>query len=146
MWREMILALHLQYTLFDPATPSQINELEAIFGVPLPEHLKSLLFESNGVKNSYGLSVIWNIEEIKTTNLIMRNDEIFRDNFMSLDSLLFFGSDIAGDCYGYAITGTHILRSSEIFNWCHETDERRIIANSLKDYLESALEDAMPSN
>jgi hypothetical protein len=139
MWREIIMRLSSQCTFFDPAIPSQINELEIIFGITLPEHLKALLFESNGVFDSNALEVIWNVEQIKTTNLEMRQDKIFRENFMSFDSLLFFGSDIAGDCYGYAVTGAHIPRPSEIFNWSHESDERMFVANSLEAYLKYAL-------
>ena len=139
MWREMIIGWNVGCTFSDPATSSEIDDLEKTFGIQIPEHLKELLLESNGITGTYGLDVVWSTAGIKGQNLDMRHDKDFQDMFMPFDHLLFFGSNGAGDYYGYPISAAQTISGSEIFCWYHENDDRIVAAFSLEAYLNEVL-------
>ena len=52
MWRELIQSLEPEATFFPPATAIDIAEVETALEVALPDDLKSLLTESNGVSGN----------------------------------------------------------------------------------------------
>lgn len=67
--------------------------------------------------------------------IFFRNFEDYRDIFMPFDHLLFFSDAGNGDLFGYVILNGSIQRD-DIFVWDHETDSRKWIAFSLKDFIE----------
>ena len=135
MWREMIHNINASWTLMPPASPGQLVEAEDSLGVQLPEELSSLLTETDGVKDEYGLDRIWPIRRIRDDNLMFRTYEDFVELYMPFDHLLFFSDAGNGDQFTFAITGGAVRRP-DIFVWNHENDSRKWVAPSLKIFLE----------
>ena len=77
----------------------------------MPDELKALLSESNGVHGEYELGLIWPIERIVKDNLEFRQTPVFRDLYMPFDPLLFFADAGNGDQFAFAILDGEIRRS-----------------------------------
>jgi hypothetical protein len=103
--------------------------------VALPEELRTLLEEADGIVGEYGLGVVWPIARIIEDNLTFRGSKEFRDLYMPFDCLLFFGDAGNGDQFAYSLAGGEIRRD-DIFAWDHENDSRTWVAPSLSTYLE----------
>jgi hypothetical protein len=114
---------------------SQLTVLETAVGIALPDELKSLLRESNGVLGTSGLRLIWPAEEITQRNVMMRTDSTFLHSYMSFENLLFFADAGNGDQFAFRII-QGAIRRPDIFVWNHEDDSRTWAAPSLKHYLE----------
>lgn len=84
MWRELIED-SLQKSEFKPivkfnqsAAFSEIVAVEESLGVILPDDLKNLLKETNGVSDDYGCGHVWSTERIQQDNLQFRTFEDFK--------------------------------------------------------------------
>lgn len=139
MWKEYIQSLDAGCKFQPPATEEQIAEVEAYLSVPLPEELRQLLLESNGVESENGDSIVFSTKGIFGTNEEMRNDKEFAELFMPFDNLLFFADDIGGNFFGYGITKCGIV-TDMIFCWDHDSDNRLSVHWKLKPYLKWYLE------
>ena len=134
-WREFIQILTPEITLRSPASPDEIQRAESSLDVVLPDELKSLLQESDGVEGPYGHGLIWNIERIKKVNLFFRQFSEYKDLYMPFDHLLFLADAGNGDQFAFAILNGKIQRS-DIFAWNHEDDSRQWVAPALDVYFE----------
>ncbi len=137
MWRERMTAQAPDWMLADPATPTQIAQVEAALGVTLPPDLASLLAECNGVIDGTGTHLIWTVERMERDNLALRRDPEFAEMYMPFDALLFFGDVGNGDQWAFAIVAS-VVRPRDIFWWSHENDSRTWAIYGLKAYLEAA--------
>jgi hypothetical protein len=135
MWREFIQSLDPASTFFSGAMVDQLTALEMVVGIELPDDLKSVLMESNGVLGAYGLRLIWSTEEMTQRNLRMRTDPLFLNDSMSFEHLLFFADAGNGDQFAFRII-QGVIRRPGIFVWNHEDDSRTWAAPSLREYLE----------
>ncbi|HVO72136.1 MAG TPA: SMI1/KNR4 family protein [Aggregatilineaceae bacterium] len=134
MWREFIRKLSPDCTFFPPATPEQIAAVEAALGTALPEKLKGLLAETNGMWGGTGENYIWPLERIAKDNHRYWTDLALADLYMPFTALLFFGDDGGGDQYACRILAG-VVRDNDIFGWNHELDSRTWVAPSLERYL-----------
>jgi len=141
MWRETIMNLTDDYEFYPPATSAQIESAEESLSVSLPEELRALLTETNGVRGKYGYWLIWPIESIQKENLEYRSYPDFRELYMPFDPLLFFAEHGNGDLYAYIITSVGITRP-DIFIWEHESDSRRSYAFGLTRFLEKQIKES----
>lgn len=135
MWREYIQALEPTATFFSGAVQSPLSSLERALGIVLPDELRSLLAESNGVLGAYGLRLLWEVEEIIQRNMEMRTAPLFLEHSMPFEHLLFFADAGNGDQFAFGIIQGAIKRP-DIYVWNHEDDSRTWVAPSLKRYLE----------
>ncbi|MEU8545568.1 SMI1/KNR4 family protein [Streptomyces roseoverticillatus] len=136
MWQELISGLNSASEVGPPASRSVIDAIEAGLGQAVPDDLKNLLLEVNGVVDEYGTDLIWSAERILEDNASFRVNSSFADLYDSFDSMLFFGDNGGGDQFAF-------LRNpdrSEVFVWDHETDERRMVTDSLERYVVNCLE------
>ena len=138
MWRELIRDLDPMSTFFQGATVLQLITLEEEMSITLPEELKSLLMESNGVYGAYELPLIWSAEEIAQRNLDMRINTVFRESYMPFENLLFFADAGNGDQFAYSII-QGAIRRTDVFVWDHENDSRTWVAPTLQRYIEGWL-------
>jgi SMI1-KNR4 cell-wall len=137
-WKEHIQAICAEATFSEPAQEQALLSAESQLGMRLPQELRELLAESNGVLGEYDLALIWPIERIVADNRLFREDESFRDLYMPFDGLLFFADAGNGDQFAFTVAGGQVRRP-DIFVWDHEEDSRRWLANDLRDYLEGWL-------
>lgn len=135
MWREMILNLHPNSVFSEPVLQNVIEDTEEDLEINLPSEIKSLLAESNGITDEYGLGIIWSIERIKQKNLFTRNSPEYAEMYMPLNPLVFFADAGNGDLFGFSVVQNRI-NSSQVFAWSHENDSRTWVAPSLEKYLE----------
>ncbi|MER7666828.1 SMI1/KNR4 family protein [Streptomyces sp. NPDC096193] len=137
MWRELVE----QYDgteLQDPTTPEELRELEQALGQTLPDPLRELLLESNGVMDEDGTDVIWTAAKIRDSNQQFRSNDSFRHLYMPFDSLMFFGDNGGGDQFAFPRSPERV----DVFVWDHENDSRTWVAPALEAYLRNALESA----
>ena len=135
MWRDFITSLTTDATFAPGVTQSSIAATENLLAVEFPDQLRSLLLESNGVLGEYDLGLVWNLERIQDDNFQFRNNTDFADLYMPFESLLFFADAGNGDQFAYPIQNGKIGRP-DVFVWDHETDDRRWVAGSLKQYMQ----------
>lgn len=135
MWRE----LASEFTGVDlqgPAGGAALAAIEQGLGQSIPQALRELLLETDGIADDYGTDVIWSAEKILSDNEEFRQNEQFRGLYQSFDVLMFFGDNGGGDQFAFV---RRPARDDEIFVWDHETDSRTWVAGSLENYLRSAL-------
>lgn len=144
MWQELISELTRKVTYpFEiayaaGAREEQLTALGNALGVVLPEDLATLLRESNGVRDQYGLHIIWSTEEIEQYNHEMCSLEIYAEMYMSFTDMLFFADAENGDRFAFPILQGKV-KATSVFAWDHEDDSRTIVAFSLRSYLERLL-------
>jgi hypothetical protein len=135
-WKRTIKKAASDAEFANPASESQIKTVEQALSIQLPQALRQVLLESDGVKAHYGAGIVWSSSEIQKQNQTFRTDAGFRGLYMPFDHLLFFGSDVGGDQFAYAIHADGQIHKNDIFRWKHETDERVWAANSLQMFFE----------
>jgi hypothetical protein len=79
MWRELVAALFDDVKFNAPARPEDLKIAEERLRVALPEELKALLLESNGLAAYYGTPFVRSTDEIVSQNLLFRQQPEFRD-------------------------------------------------------------------
>jgi hypothetical protein len=134
MWREKIQSLTKEAVFKERANEQTLADLESKLEVSLPDELKTLLLESDGVDGEYGLGLVWPSKRILLDNQNFRSNQNFADLYMSFNSLLFFADAGNGDQFAFAIRNGQI-RSSDVYVWNHENDSRNWVAPSLEKYL-----------
>ncbi|KXH86074.1 SMI1/KNR4 family protein [Sporosarcina sp. HYO08] len=135
MWKDYIQAVAKGYYFKPPAIKSEIDQLEKELQVELPTDLLELFKETNGVYDKFDCPLIWPTDQIVKDNLFFRNFDDYKDIYMPFDHLLFFSDAGNGDLFGYAILNGSVRRD-DIFVWDHESDSRKWVASSLKDFIE----------
>ncbi|MGG0453885.1 SMI1/KNR4 family protein [Priestia megaterium] len=133
MWKDLIQNISTECVYGEPASTEDTEVLEKLFNIQFPKELSSLLYETNGVNDGYGCSLIWSIEKIIRENLNL-GDRI-EDVYIPFNNLLFFADAGNGDMFGYSVLDRSI-NQNDIYVWNHENNRRTQIAPSLKDFVE----------
>ena len=134
-WKERIEVICAQANFSEPAEEHGLFAAETQLGMRLPQSLRELLAESNGVRGEYDLALIWPIERIVADNRSFRESKSFRTLYMPFEGLLFFADAGNGDQFAFAVAGGQVRRP-DIFVWNHEDDSRTWLAKNLHEYLE----------
>lgn len=134
MWRELSSEFP-DVELHDPATENALAEIPNALSQSVPQPLRELLLETDGISANYGTEYVWSAERILAENSTFRSSEQFRSLYMPFESLLFFGDNGGGDQFAFVRTPER----DDVFVWDHETDSRTWISPSLEVFLRSAL-------
>ncbi|MFI9213954.1 SMI1/KNR4 family protein [Streptomyces sp. NPDC053253] len=135
MWREAALEVFPGAGFRSPAQVAALADAERRLGCGLPDELRQLLLESDGIIGHTAVDTVWPAERIAERNLFFRSDRSFAQLYMPFDALLFFGDNGGGDQFAFVQTP----QRRDIFVWEHETDSRRWVAGDLGDYLDRSL-------
>jgi hypothetical protein len=135
-WKQSVKKAASDAKFASPASESQIVAVEQALSIKLPQALRELLLESDGVRAHYGAGVVWSSSEIQKQNQMFRTNREFKGLYMPFDHLLFFGADGGGDQFAFAIHADGQIHKNDIFRWKHESDERVWAANSLQVFFE----------
>jgi cell wall assembly regulator SMI1 len=138
MWHDLIHSLDPTAQYSTGADEAQLAEFKTSLGVALPEDLQALLRESNGVRDRYGFCIVWSSEEISRYNQEMRTLPLYINYYRPFVDLLFFADAGNGDRFAFPIQQEKI-QQGPVFAWNHEDDTRKVVAASLKSYLEGWL-------
>lgn len=65
-----------------PASADAVRACEAQLGHKLPDQLRQLLAETNGIEGEYGLGLLWTAHRIAEDNAYFRNNSDFRRLYM----------------------------------------------------------------
>jgi hypothetical protein len=114
-----------------PATEQELRACETALHQPLPEELRALLAETNGVESEYGLALVWSCQRIGSDNALFRSTPAFAELYMPFDPLVFFSDAGNGDQFAIAMRGNH-----EVYVWNHEDDSRTWVAPTVLRFLE----------
>lgn len=120
-----------QATFSAPATSDEVRACEAQLGHDLPDGLRQLLGETNGIEGEYGLGLLWSARRIGEDNARFRDSPDFRQLYMPFEGLVFFSDAGNGDQFAVALSG-----NNEVFVWDHEDDSRKWIAFTVMRFLE----------
>jgi len=124
-----------------PASQEQIAQMEQRFSLPLPDALKAILLETNGVmeKLRVGEEVIetgwllWPVEEIIQENSWLRDDNQRNPLYAPFDDLLFFATPgVDGIRFAWRDSAPD---STGVYAWFPIEDERRYLAPSIEAFL-----------
>ena len=135
MWKQYIQSDTTGYHFAEPAVKSDISQIKEQLQVDLPTDLLELLSETNGVFDEFNCPLVWSTNQIIKDNLSFRNFNDYKDIYMPFDHLLFFSDAGNGDLFGFPILNGSIQRD-DVFVWDHESDSRKWVASSLKDFIE----------
>ena len=135
MWKELVQTHCADCQFAEPADGAHLTRLQKALGVSLPDELRHLLLESDGVVGRHGVDLIWNAERIRTDNLAFRSNKDFSQLYMPFDHLLFFADAGNGGQFAFAVLAG-VIRNPDVFAWNHENDSRVWVASSLAKYLE----------
>lgn len=135
MWKELATEAYVGAAFRDPVPSVDLEEAERSLGESLPQELKSLLAETDGIIGRTSSDAVWPLERIVRENLRFRRESSFIELYMPFDPFLFFGDNGGGDQFAF------VLRPArpDIFVWQHESDSRKWVANNLQDYLSRRL-------
>lgn len=125
-------------TFSAPASPGALLACEAQLCHRLPDHLRRLLEETNGIEGEFGLGLLWNAERIAEDNGRFRKSTDFRQLYMPFDGLVFFADAGNGDQFVLSLSGNH-----EVFVWNHVDDSRTWVARTVLRYLEDWMTGAL---
>ncbi len=120
----------------EPATEIRLAALEQTLGIHLPEKLRQLLLEFDGLTADSGADVVLSVARIGQHNHQFRTEKSFRELYMPFDHLLFFGEDGGGDQFAFAVQADGEIHTPDIFCWEHETDARSWYASGLEQFFE----------
>ncbi len=118
-----ILRFKRKFNFHAPCSEIDIVNIEDDLAIKLPDELKKILLETNGVEDEYGCELVWNCGDLIQKNRCLREYEENKGLFMSFDSCLMFGEDGNGDQFFFPVLPNGEIKS-EILIWNHETDER----------------------
>jgi hypothetical protein len=117
---------------FPPVLSGAIAAAEAALGCALPDDLKQLYSETDGVFAHYGAHLVMPLQAALKENEMMRNSPDFRELYMPFNHMLIFGNAGNGDLFFIPIRADGSL-AQEVFVWDHESDSRSYFANGIKD-------------
>lgn len=115
----------------EPATEKALESTEASLGHRLPEELRGLLAETNGIEGEYGLGLLWTTERIVADNADFRASAEFANLYMPFGGLVFFADAGNGDQFFVSLSG-----NNEVYVWDHESDSRTWVAATVLSYLQ----------
>ncbi|MFF1822137.1 SMI1/KNR4 family protein [Kribbella sp. NPDC058245] len=128
-----------QATFRPPAGPEAIEACTAMLGRPLPDDLRDLLVETNGVEGEYGVELMWSAERIAEDNARFRASRDYAESYMPFDGMVFFSDAGNGDQFAVALSG-----NQEIYVWDHENDSRTWVAPTVMQFLEIWMTGRLP--
>ena len=131
-WKERITRCMPEAEFQPGATAADFAAVEKALGHGIPNKLKELLVESNGVEVDCD-ELFYSTSQIIKENRSLRTDEIYADR-MPFDHLLIFGDVGDGDQFAFPLNRNGQFNDS-VFIWSHESDCREKYANGLHDYL-----------
>jgi hypothetical protein len=135
MWIELVSELFPDAQFGAPVGEERLDAAGGQLRRPVPRELRQLLLEADGVRGQFLVGVVWDLERIARDNSEFRSRPDFASLYESFDDLIFFGDNGGGDQFALRADGSE----ADVFVWEHETDERRKVAENLRDYLEKCL-------
>lgn len=141
MWTAWLRALEPadgEVVLTEPAGDDALADAEDRLELILPEDLRSLLAETDGVSVSSGGEPVWPVERIAEENALLRSAGATPALPEGADEdLLFFGEAGGGDLFVYELDDDgDDISEPDIYLWQAAVGEARWIASDLQSLLD----------
>jgi hypothetical protein len=120
MRRAQLARIDAGLTFHEPAAETVVADVERRLRARLPQQLRELLLETDGVQGAYGLGLVWPLGRIAS-------DQPF-------DDLVCFADAGNGDRFAFALTAGAI-DGPDVMVWDHEDDSRTRVASDFDGYL-----------
>jgi hypothetical protein len=137
MWTAWLRAIDdygVVVELSDPADETTIDALEDQLGLDLPEDLRSLLLETDGLVDDAGGEPVWPVERIVEENLALGRDGDTPVLPEGADAdLLFFGDTGGDDLFVYRLGGNR----PDVYLWVAGRQETHWVASDLQSMLDA---------
>ncbi|MCA9116903.1 MAG: SMI1/KNR4 family protein [Planctomycetaceae bacterium] len=129
---------------YDAATDSVINTAELRLNVRLPDSLRSLLSETDGVMDMMSIDggewfenmwLLWTVEELIERNEFYRDEMkqgVYKCDFMNL--LVFADAGTDGNLFGFSLEKDRNCKP-RVVCWDSITNEINVLASSLEEFL-----------
>ena len=133
-WLRTIDDFGVVVELAEPADAATIDACEDKLGLDLPDDLRSLLLETDGLADDAGGEPVWPVERIVEENL-----ELGRDGDTPAlpegaeDGLLFFGDTGGDDLFAYRLGEGR----PDVYLWVAGGNESRWVASDLRSMLDA---------
>jgi hypothetical protein len=136
-WLRGLDSLGDAVSLSDPVDPDALGDAEARLGMTLPDDLRSLLHESDGINGAGRGEPVWPVERIAAENLLLRS----AGSTPALpngadDDLLFFGDAGQGHLFAYELDTGGEISESDVFVWQPGLGEAVWVASDLQSLLD----------
>lgn len=115
-----------------PAAPAAVAAAGNALGCAIPDELKQLYSETDGVSAHYGAPLVMPLQKAVQENEKLRSSPDLRGLYMPFNYMLVFGAGGNGDRFFFPIHADGSL-ARKIFIWDHESDSRSYFANTMKD-------------
>lgn len=83
MWKELIGGLYDDAEFAPPASDEEIDQIERRLGQTVPDDLRELLRQTDGVRADYGSGLVWSVREIVEENVRFRQDTGFAGRWVA---------------------------------------------------------------
>lgn len=124
-------------SLAEPVDPKVLGDAEDRLGLILPEDLRSLLHESDGIGSVARGEPVWPVERIADENMLLRSagsTPALPDG--ADEDLLFFGDAGDGRLLAYELDERGEVSEPDVFVWQTELGEAVWIASDLQSLLD----------
>ncbi|MEU0465173.1 SMI1/KNR4 family protein [Amycolatopsis sp. NPDC006131] len=118
-------------TFRPPATEAELQACEATLGHAIPDELRRLLAETNGIVDEMESPLLWNTQRISAENVYFRTSPDVQGLYMPFEGLVFFSDAGNGDQFGVSLSV-----GNEVYAWDHEDDSRMWVAQTVLDFLQ----------
>jgi hypothetical protein len=136
-WLRGLDSLGDTVSLSEPVDPDALGDAEERLGMVLPEDLRSLLSESDGINGAGRGEPVWPVERIAEENVLLRSagsTPALPDG--ADDDLLFFGDAGQGLLFAYELDAGGEVSESDVFVWQPGLGEAVWIASDLQSLLD----------
>ena len=123
--------------LADPVDELALARAEHQLGLTLPEDLRSLLAETDGIADASDVELVWAAERIAEENLGLRRDHETPAVPRGGGDLLFFGDTGTEDLFAYRITADGSVSGPDVYLWNYQLATARWIASDLQALLDA---------
>lgn len=127
-----------EVSLAEPVDADALAEAEDRLELILPEDLRSLLGETDGLSDGHGREPVWPVERIAEENVLLRSagaTPALPDG--ADEDLLFFGEAGEGDLFAYELDDDGDISEPDVFLWRADVGEARWAASDLQSLLDS---------
>ncbi|MDQ0173086.1 SMI1/KNR4 family protein [Paenibacillus tundrae] len=133
MWINKFQGISTDCTFSNPAAKEEMERAENSLNVILPQELKEIMLETNGVKEKFDF-LIWPLERIINENKHYRNGYL-EEYYMPFENLVFFAGTGIGHLFAFPVAQDGICRE-DVFVWNDINDSRIWVAPSVTTYAE----------
>lgn len=133
-WKTILRSLFESPQFGTPATPDDLENVWLNLDTELPEDLKNLLKETNGL-TVQECGVVWSTQDMVAKNMDHWTSPVVPGPGGALEEYLFIGGEPGGHSYAYRRSCIGIPRKELLYQWNPNSSTFDEFATDLQEYL-----------